>query len=95
MRLFGLRKVGKMVILATKTATTIEKWCFLETNNLGVSNDIFSSDKCPKKVFFWPKNSENIENLCFEGNEVRNCKSRITQCKLLVVSPGLRRILWK
>ena len=64
-------------------------------NNFGPCNDTLGSERGPKKGPFGLKTAKTIEKRRFEGNEVRNCKCKITQCKSPVVSQGLRGILWK
>ena len=61
-------------------------------NKSGLCNDTFCSEKGPGKGHFGLKTAKTIEKRRLEGKEVRGCKKEITQCKLLVVSSGLRRI---
>ena len=64
-------------------------------NNLGPCKDTFWSEKGPKKRSFRRKTAKTIEKQCFEGKKIQNRKSKVTQCKVPVLSPGLRRILWR
>ena len=60
-------------------------------NKFGPCNDTFCSEKGPKEGHFGLKTAKQIEKRRLKGKEIRGCKTKITQCKLPVVSSGLRR----